>query len=69
MQKRPDNQKEFFDMVVYERLIPKEHILTKIATEIDFSFIDEETKLIFSKRKTFLFCFFIIQDAIFRISI
>jgi len=31
-------------LVVYERLIPKEHLLVKIAHKIDFSFIDEETK-------------------------
>ena len=50
MQRRPNKQKDFFDMVVYERLIPKEHLLVKIANKIDFSFIDEETKELYSQK-------------------
>ncbi len=50
MQRRPNNQKDFFDMVVYERLIPQEHLLVKIARQIDFSFVDEETKELYSQR-------------------
>jgi len=50
MQRRPDNQKDFFDLVVYQRLIPHQHLLVKIAKQIDFSFIDEETKDLYSSR-------------------
>ena len=38
------------DSVVYDRLIPHQHLLVKIANEIDFSFIDEETMKLYSQR-------------------
>lgn len=37
-------QKDFFDSYVYENLLPGEHILLDIKEQIDFSFVEEETK-------------------------
>jgi IS5 family transposase len=41
---RPNKQKDFFDSYVYENLLPAEHILLDIKEQIDFSFVEEETK-------------------------
>jgi IS5 family transposase len=41
---KPNKQKDFFDSYVYENLLPTEHILLDIKEEIDFSFVEEETK-------------------------
>jgi len=41
---KPNKQKDFFDSYVYENLLPAEHILLDIKEQIDFSFIEEETK-------------------------
>ena len=48
MLRKQSTQKDFFDSYVYERLLPKEHILLDIRQNLDFSFIDEETKSFYS---------------------
>jgi len=48
MLKRESGQKDFFDSYVYERLLPNKHILLDIKGEIDFSFVDEVTKDLYS---------------------
>ncbi|MBL7157723.1 MAG: IS1182 family transposase [Candidatus Omnitrophica bacterium] len=47
---KPNKQKDFFDNYVYENLLPSEHILLDIKREIDFSFVEEETKDLYSSR-------------------
>jgi IS5 family transposase len=37
-------QKSFFDTQIYDRLIPKDHILVRLNQTIDWSFIEEETR-------------------------
>lgn len=39
-----DRQSNFFDHLVYGRHIPQDHELAKIHREVDFSFVQEETK-------------------------
>lgn len=39
-----NKQKDFFDSYVYENLLPAEHILLDIKEQIDFSFVEQETK-------------------------
>lgn len=39
-----NKQKDFFDSYVYENLLPCEHILLDIKENLDFSFVEEETK-------------------------
>lgn len=48
MLRKQSTQKDFFDSYVYERLLPKEHILLDIRQNLDFSFIDEEIKSFYS---------------------
>lgn len=43
-----NKQKDFFDSYVYENLLPAEHILLDINEQIDFSFVEEETKDLYS---------------------
>lgn len=47
---KKDNQNSFFDDYVYGNLLPKEHILIDIKEKIDFSFIEEDTKDLYSDR-------------------
>jgi transposase len=49
MLRKQTTQKDFFDSYVYERLLPKKHILLDIRQNLDFSFIDEETKSFYSE--------------------
>ena len=49
MLKKESKQKDFFDSYVYERLLPEKHILLDIKNTVDFSFVDEETKDLYSK--------------------
>lgn len=49
MLKKEPKQKDFFDSYVYERLLPEKHILLDIKDTINFSFVDEETKDLYSK--------------------
>jgi IS5 family transposase len=51
MLKKESKQKDFFDSYVYERLLPEKHILLDIKSTLDFSFIDEETKDLYSETK------------------
>jgi len=46
---KTDPQASFFDSYVEEYFLPKEHELLKIKKEIDFSFIEEETKDLYAK--------------------
>ncbi len=48
MLQREDKQKDFFDSYVYQRLLPQKHILLDIKEKIDFSFVEEETKELYS---------------------
>ena len=45
---RKDKQKNFFDEYIYDSLIPRDHILVKIRENMDFSFVEEETKDLYS---------------------
>lgn len=47
---KPNKQKDFFDSYVYENLLPAEDILLDIKKNIDFSFIEEETKDLYSSQ-------------------
>jgi len=49
MLRKESNQKDFFDSYVYERLLPKKHILLDIKEAIDFSFVEEEVKAFYSE--------------------
>jgi len=49
MLKRESKQKDFFDSYVYERLLPHKHVLLDINKVLDFSFVDEETKDLYSE--------------------
>jgi len=49
MLKKESTQKDFFDSYVYDRLLPKKHVLLDIKRAIDFSFVDNETKDLYSK--------------------
>ena len=46
---KTDPQASFFDSYVEEHFLPKEHELLKIKNEIDFSFIEKETKDLYAK--------------------
>lgn len=48
MLKRDSKQKDFFDSYVYERLLPAKHILLDIKKALDFSFVDEAAKDLYS---------------------
>jgi IS5 family transposase len=45
---REDKQKNFYDEYVFGAMIPEDHILVKIKKSLDFSFIEEETKDLYS---------------------
>ena len=49
MLKKESKQKDFFDSYVYERLLPERHILLDIKNTVDFSFVSEETKDLYSQ--------------------
>lgn len=42
-------QRDFFDEHVYGRLVPEDHLLLRIAREIDFSFVEQETRDLYSE--------------------
>ena len=46
---KTDPQASFFDSYVEEYFLPKKHELLKIKKELDFSFIEEETKDLYAK--------------------
>jgi len=48
MLKKESGQKDFFDSYVYERLLPNKHILLDIKESLDFSFVDEAAKDLYS---------------------
>jgi len=48
MLKKESKQKDFFDSYVYERLLPNKHILLDIKESLDFSFVDEAAKDLYS---------------------
>ncbi len=37
-------QQSFFDVQIYDRLIPKDHLLVRLNQAVDWSFIEEETR-------------------------
>lgn len=45
---RENKQNNFFDSWTYERMLPEEDPLLEIKDEIDFSFVEEETKDLYS---------------------
>lgn len=45
---KPEQQRDFFDSYVYERLVPTDHILMQIKREVDFSFVKEEVADLYS---------------------
>ena len=52
-------QRDLYDEMVFERLVPQDHLLVQIATHIDFTFVYEIVKdcgtgNIFHKRAHFL---------------
>ena len=42
------SQKSFFDSQIYDRLIPRDHILVRLNHTIDFSFVEEECRQYYS---------------------
>ena len=46
---KTDPQASFFDSYVEEYFLPKEHELLKIKDEVDFCFIEEETKDLYAR--------------------
>ena len=46
---KTDPQANFFDSYIEEYFLPQEHEFLKIKKEIDFSFIEEETKDLYTK--------------------
>ena len=44
-------QRNFFDSYIEEYFLPKEHKLLKIKEKVNSSFIEEETKDLYSKKK------------------
>ena len=48
MLKKESRQKDFFDSYVYERLLPNKHILLDIKESLDFTFVDETAKDLYS---------------------
>jgi len=46
---KTDPQASFFDSYVEEHFLPQEHELLKIKKEVDFSFIEEETRDLYAK--------------------
>jgi IS5 family transposase len=48
MLEKTNKQKNFFDEYLWSHLIPDDHILVKIKESIDFSFVEEETKDLYS---------------------
>lgn len=48
MLRSENTQKDFFDSYVYERLLPKKHILLEIRSKIDFSFVEDAVKPLYS---------------------
>lgn len=48
MYSQKDNQGSFFDEYVYP-LVPQDHILLKVSRQIDFSFVEDETKDLYSQ--------------------
>tara|TARA_B100001971_G_scaffold41521_1_gene36537 strand:+ start:224 stop:634 length:411 start_codon:yes stop_codon:yes gene_type:complete len=49
MLEKTDPQDSFFDSYVEEYFLPKEHELLKIKDEIDFYFIEEETRDLYAR--------------------
>jgi IS5 family transposase len=47
---RRDPQGKFFDHYVYEKHLPREHELVRIHQEVDFSFVEEETRDLYEER-------------------
>jgi len=47
---RLDKQKDFFDDYIYKNLLPTEHILKDINKQIDFSFVEGETKDLYNSQ-------------------
>ncbi len=41
---RRDPQGRFFDRYIYEHHVPRDHELVRIDREVDFSFVEEETR-------------------------
>lgn len=46
---RDNKERNFFDEYVYRSMVPRDHILVKIRERIDFSFVEEETKDLYSQ--------------------
>ena len=46
---KPNMQKDFFNNFVWEHLLPKKHLLLDIKEKIDFSFVDSETRDLYSE--------------------
>lgn len=49
MFKGKDSQTDFFDGYVYGQLLPEEHPLRRIAQRVDFSFVEEEVRDLYSQ--------------------
>lgn len=47
--KASDDQGRLFGDYIYENLIPKDHLLRRIDGLVDFSFVEQETKALYSK--------------------
>ena len=51
MLKTENKQRDFFDSYVYDNLLPEKHILLDIKKNIDFSFVDEQCKDLYSSNR------------------
>lgn len=47
---KQNNQSNFFDSYVYEKLLPRKHVLLEIKDKINFSFVEQETKDLYSNQ-------------------
>jgi len=50
MLEREKGTGKFFNKIVYEKHVPREHELVRIREEIDFGFVEEETKDLYDER-------------------
>ena len=43
-----NNQIDIFDFMIFDKLVPKDHLLIKVDETVDFSFVREQTKSLYS---------------------
>ncbi len=48
MKGKENSQEDFFNLWVYGKRLPEDHPLLQIRREVDFGFVEEETKDLYS---------------------